>query len=276
MYHLFTPFIYSTYLGEQDVRDLVLHIIADAPPPSWIRVQVSLPSACLHFLHTPPFLEPAHHSKASRPVALLVPGLTSTVLSLPPLPTSSTENPNVPIPIFVPPNPLADPTLTCRTSWFHRFALRRGRSTTVASPSSHAPFSHAYPTRTLGDANRMYSILNTFFQAPVSGEEKKRRLQERIAGLSSFMTPCLPLHLIFPTAAERAGTKHPSQYLLPVEQMVENDYLVPSYLADVFKMPDGLIETPGAPTDTKSENHSVYAIDCEMARALRCPLSIVC
>ena len=49
--------------------------------------------------------------------------------------------------------------------------------------------------------------------------------------------------------------------------MVENDYPVPSYLADVFKMSDGWIETPEAPTDTKSENHSVYAIDCEMARA---------
>ena len=33
--------------------------------------------------------------------------------------------------------------------------------------------------------------------------------------------------------------------------MVENDYPVPSYLADVFKMLDGWIETPEAPTDTK-------------------------
>ena len=30
------------YHCNQDIRDLVLHIIADAPPPSWIRVQVSL------------------------------------------------------------------------------------------------------------------------------------------------------------------------------------------------------------------------------------------
>lgn len=34
------------YHRNQDIRDLVLHIIADAPPPSWIRVQVSL--LCLH------------------------------------------------------------------------------------------------------------------------------------------------------------------------------------------------------------------------------------
>ena len=34
-------FLYA-YHCNQDIRDLVLHIIADAPPPSWIRVQVSL------------------------------------------------------------------------------------------------------------------------------------------------------------------------------------------------------------------------------------------
>jgi hypothetical protein len=28
----------------------------------------------------------------------------------------------------------------------------------------------------------MHSVLNTFFQTPVSGEEKKRRLQGRIEG----------------------------------------------------------------------------------------------
>jgi len=37
----------------------------------------------------------------------------------------------------------------------------------------------------------MHSVLNTFFQAPVSGEEKKRRLQERIAGLSLLYNPLL-------------------------------------------------------------------------------------
>jgi len=32
----------------------------------------------------------------------------------------------------------------------------------------------------------MHSVLNTFFQAPVSGEEKKRPLRERIADLYLF------------------------------------------------------------------------------------------
>jgi hypothetical protein len=51
--------------------------------------------------------------------------------------------------------------------------------------------------------------------------------------------------------------------------MAENDYPVPSYLADVFKVPEGWIETPESSTDTKTDSQSVYAIDCEMVRAFR-------
>jgi hypothetical protein len=38
-------------------------------------------------------------------------------------------------------------------------------------------------TRAPGDANRMHSMFNTSFQAPVSGDEKKRRLLERASSL---------------------------------------------------------------------------------------------
>ena len=59
--------------------------------------------------------------------------------------------------------------------------------------------------------------------------------------------------------------------------MVENDYPVPSYLADVFSKPDGWIETPEADPDAnvKPWDQSVYAIDCEMVRVLSCVLSLV-
>ena len=59
--------------------------------------------------------------------------------------------------------------------------------------------------------------------------------------------------------------------------MVENDYPVPSYLADVFSKPDGWIETPEADpeADAKPGSQSVYAIDCEMVRALSRVLCIV-
>jgi RNA exonuclease 1 len=61
--------------------------------------------------------------------------------------------------------------------------------------------------------------------------------------------------------------------------MVENDYPVPSYLADVFPKPDGWIETPETDpdpdADAKPRAQSVYAIDCEMVRALSCVVSTV-
>ena len=56
-------------------------------------------------------------------------------------------------------------------------------------------FSHACPTRAPGDANRMHSVLNTFFQDPFSGQEKKRRLRERITGLFLCIVFALSLEL---------------------------------------------------------------------------------
>ncbi|KAH9061888.1 hypothetical protein EDB87DRAFT_383981 [Lactarius vividus] len=208
-----------------DVRDLVLHIIADSPPPSWIRVQ--------------------NTQSIQKLVVLLIPGLTSTVLSLPPLPTSATENPHLPIPIPLPsdpppPSPSKPPDLPSSVdSQSEEAAALYGGVPFIART-----FSHACPTRAPGDTTRMHSVLNTFFQTPVSGEEKKRRLQERIS-------------------AERTQKKNPAQYILTTEQMVENDYPVPSYLADVFTKSEGWIETPQAATDAEG-SHKVYAVDCEM------------
>lgn len=83
----------------------------------------------------------------------------------------------------------------------------------------------------------MLSELNTSFQLSVSGEEKKRRSQERIICPASFIQ-VLACNVSHPTA-DCAENKDPAQYLLTVKQMVENDYLVLSYLADVFNKPDG-------------------------------------
>jgi RNA exonuclease 1 len=77
----------------------------------------------------------------------------------------------------------------------------------------------------------MYSVLYTFFQTPVSGEEKKR--QERIS-------------------AAHAQNQTPVQYLLTIEQIIEDDYPVPSYLADVFRKREGWIETPQAAADARA------------------------
>lgn len=110
----------------------------------------------------------------------------------------------------------------------------------------------------------MHSVLNTFFQTPVSGEEKKRRIQERISG---SCLPSPPHSGRLYTSGERTQNKNPAQYLLTTEQMVENDYPVPSYLADVFQKSEGWIELPQVAADEEG-SHTVYAVDCEMVRIL--------
>ncbi|KAH9015872.1 hypothetical protein EDB85DRAFT_1875490, partial [Lactarius pseudohatsudake] len=64
-------------------------------------------------------------------------------------------------------------------------------------------------TRAPGDATRMRSDLDTFFHSPVSRGVEKRRIQERISG--------------------------PTQYLLIIQQTIENGSPIPSYLANVFQ-----------------------------------------
>lgn len=147
----------------QDVRDLVLHLAADAPPSSWVRVEVCYKET----IHTPLQYLPAHAQNPrtiQKVVALLIPGLTPDLLSLPPLPTSATTNPNLPIEI-----PLPAPNAS------------------HGVPFISKTFSHACPTHAPGDQTRMHSVMGAFFQSPVSGEEKKRRILERVT--------CRCLHL---------------------------------------------------------------------------------
>lgn len=94
-------------------------------------------------------------------VAILIPGITPEIISLPPLPTSATANPNLPLPVPLP----SENTLEDSSSGL---------------PFIRKTFSHACPTRAPGDQTRMHSVLNAFFQGPVSGEEKKKRLIERV------------------------------------------------------------------------------------------------
>ncbi|KAF8134342.1 hypothetical protein EV363DRAFT_1396762 [Boletus edulis] len=183
-----------------DVRDIVLHIIADAPPPNWVKIE--------------------NARSIQKVVTLLIPGILPDLLSLPPLPTSATTNPHIPIAVPLP------------------------NDSKTLLPFIASTFSHACPTRAPGDQTRMYSV-------PVSSEEKKRRIEARIA-------------------SERAFDKDPSLYLLTLQQMIENDYPIPSYMADVFEKPDGWVETPQPVPESilllshEKQRSRVYAIDCEM------------
>ena len=67
------------------------------------------------------------------------------------------------------------------------------------------------------------------------------------------------------------------RYLLTLEQMIENGYPIPSYLAEVFEKPAGWVETKVAVVDATllspsagtGEPPRIYAIDCEMVRFVR-------
>ncbi|OSC98373.1 hypothetical protein PYCCODRAFT_1375441 [Trametes coccinea BRFM310] len=199
-------------VGINDIRELVLHLVADAPPPSWVRVE--------------------NVRYITKVVTLLIPGLTPDILGLPPLPTSATANPNVPIAVPLPP---AIPP----------------EDATPGVPFISSTFTYACPTRAPGDQTRMHSVLNAFFQGPVSGEEKKRRLTERLT-------------------SERAQEKSPMRYLLTTEQMIENGYPMPSYMSETFEKPPGWFETKVAVVDdallspAPGETPRIFAMDCEM------------
>lgn len=67
------------------------------------------------------------------------------------------------------------------------------------------------------------------------------------------------------TPAEREQQKDPARYVLSLEDMVDNDYPVPSYMADVFAKPPGWVETP---QDNSPGTPKIYGIDCEMVRCV--------
>jgi RNA exonuclease 1 len=66
------------------------------------------------------------------------------------------------------------------------------------------------------------------------------------------------------------SNKDPERYTLSLDQMIDNDYPIPSYMADVFQKLPGWVETPqvlaGSLMDGDAPKPVVYAIDCEMVR----------
>jgi len=116
------------------------------------------------------------------------------------------RDPNLPIAIPLPPSPPP----TAPSSPLVLLSSVDPRSEEAAALYGGIPFithfSHAYPTCAPGDTNGIHSVLNTFFQAPVSGEEKKRRLRERIADLyPTSLTLLLLLTLPQVSTVERSA-----------------------------------------------------------------------
>ncbi|GJJ10086.1 hypothetical protein Clacol_004312 [Clathrus columnatus] len=176
-------------------------------------------------------------------VVAQIPGLTNTLLNLPPLPTDPTMNPYLPIPIS-PPSPSSPPS-----------------SSSASIPFITQTFQHALPTRAPGEATKMHSVLGAFFMGPVSGEEKKRRILSRIE-----------------EGRKLIGEKDPSCYVLSAEEMCNQEYPIPSYMGDVSQLEMGWVESPEAEEEAEEDESmdggggavkrlpKVFALDCEMVR----------
>ena len=83
----------------------------------------------------------------------------------------------------------------------------------------------------------MHSILSTFFQ---------RRGAYKNAFLVRVFLPFSSLGSFTCTAGESTKNKNPAQYLLSVEQMVENDYLIP---CGCISKSEGCMEMPQVAAD---------------------------
>jgi RNA exonuclease 1 len=118
----------------------------------------------------------------------------------------------------------------------------------------------------------MHSVLSNFFSGPVSGEEKKKRIAMRLACAFYFPSVALKVTDLLFVAERSVVARNPAQYMLTLEEMIENEYPIPSYMADIFEKPAGWVETPQPTTEheslllpsTNKQQQKVYAVDCEM------------
>jgi hypothetical protein len=80
----------------------------------------------------------------------------------------------------------------------------------------------------------MHSILRTFLQTPVSGEEKR-------GAYRSEFPVCVFGYLLSLTFAYSAAQQEAADYLLTTEKMAKNDH--PSYLVNMLHKLEGWIES---------------------------------
>lgn len=222
-----------TNMQTRTFRDLSLFIIANFFPPSWIGAQASLS----HPPSYPPCSTVAEYTKHTNLVVLLVPALTYTILSLPPLLTSATENPRLPIRMPLPSDPPYNPS---KQPKLPSFVDSLGRAATLygSIPFIAHTFFYGCPTRAPGDTIRMHCILNTFLQTPVSGEEKERHI---LFWFVSLTFPRADRLLVLQWSARGPRTR--GKLFLTTEKMVEHNYRFPLYLAEVCQNPEGRMDS---------------------------------
>ncbi|KZO93832.1 ribonuclease H [Calocera viscosa TUFC12733] len=164
-------------------------------------------------------------------LALFIPGIQASDIGL------SGPSPSAPaMPVELPRLPLPPPAET-------------------KLPILHTLFSHACRTRAPGEQYKMHSFIAQFLQIPLTGDEAKKRYEQRQEQQQSNLTP--------------------ADLVLTYPQMKENDYPIPTYLRPQMRgmsspaipepstlLEPGWIETPQT-MDTPAK-YSLLAIDCEM------------
>ncbi|KLO10132.1 hypothetical protein SCHPADRAFT_916486 [Schizopora paradoxa] len=270
-------------IGISDIRDVTLHLLGETGPQSWLKVENR------HSIQTV--------------VALLVPGILPEHLNLPPIPTDAMKNPNLPLSIPLPPTSTtslgAKPTLFAPGANYSQ--LVKSLFTSSLEPIAQDPpqtqqrtdgpllpfisktFSHAVPTRAPGDATRLFSVLGSYFDVPLSREERARRQKASEEARK-----------VKESQKEGAGDKIESFVVSP-QRMLANGYPLPTYavrslqssntsdgketvreddvtsaLKEMQKSmeSEGWIETPEWPSTSESNQEDgtpeIIAVDCEM------------
>jgi hypothetical protein len=226
--------------------------LSSTSPPHCRRTAAKLaPYRCEHhlLLYLPFALlltksNPQNASQVQKIVALLVPGLTPDLLSLPPPP--ATANPNLPISI---PARAIIISLIVRSS----VAAESGGEDPVHRDDLQPCMSNTGTRRPNADAQCAQHFQCVFL-------------------FSVFFFP-----FFFPffwsisithtnTLLAETNKTDPTQYVLTPEQMIGNDYPMPSYMADVFEKPAGWVEMPQPKENETKWNQKIYGIDCEMVR----------
>lgn len=133
-----------------------------------------------------------NHSFISHTVVLLVPGLLPEHLGLPPVPILAT----LPFPLSPTSYDVTSPLPPSRV------------------PAMEGMFSYGLPTRAPGDQRRLFSVLQTLLNSPLPENLRKEREKETKKA----------------TETAKMDGKGALMYLLSPNQMVENDYRLPSYV----------------------------------------------
>ena len=101
----------------------------------------------------------------------------------------------------------------------------------VRVPIINQLFTYACPTRAPGDQRKLHSVVGTLLSCPLqdSVRKKKEAEQRRMAGESPpFRTSYTELELT--PALAKSDASSPLIYLLTPNQMLDNDYNLPSYI----------------------------------------------